>query len=200
MKLLREYIRELLTESIDPKIMKLIDRVEENGWKIKVRSDTAILFDPVAVKVHGKLRWDTPDEYGAEGYGPCHRANLVGSSSAVSGFGPILYDVAIEMSGGSGLMSDRYEVSSDARAVWNYYMNNRTDVIKQQLDDVDNWLTPRKEDNCKVDIEGTGGTAIDMFPDSPRAWVDSSLSKVYKKAGTPVMDELERRGLLVGRK
>jgi len=196
MNLLREYIRELLTESIDPKIMKLIDRLEENGWKIKVRGDRAILFDPVAGKIHGSLRWDTPGEYGAEGYGSCHGANLVGSSSAVSGFGPILYDVAIEMSGGGGLMSDRYEVSSDARAVWDYYMDNRTDVIKQQLDDVDNWLTPEKEDNCKVEIEGTGGTAYEMFPDSPRAWVDSSLSKVYKKAGTPVMDELRKRGML----
>ena len=195
MNLLREYIRELLTESIDPKIMKLIDRVEENGWKIKVRGDRAILLDPVSVKVHGSLRWDTPEEYGAEGYGSCHGANLVGSSSAVSGFGPILYDVAIEMSGGSGLMSDRYSVSPDATGVWDYYMRNRPDVQVVQMDNKKNLLTPGDGDNCDQEV-----STLDVGTRMKHGWVESSLSKVYKKAGTPVMDELERRGLLVGRK
>ncbi len=63
MNLLREYIRELLTESVDPKMMELIDRLEEKGWKIKLRQDRAILFDPVAVKVHGTIGWMTPEEY-----------------------------------------------------------------------------------------------------------------------------------------
>ena len=36
MKLLREYIRELLTESIDPRIMKQIDKAEEMGCKVVI--------------------------------------------------------------------------------------------------------------------------------------------------------------------
>ena len=206
MNLLREYIRELLTESVDPKIMEIIDRLEENGWKIKLTNDRAILIDPVAVKVHGSIRWDTHDEYEAEGYGWCHNANLVGSSNAVSGFGPILYDVAIEVSGDSGLMSDRHSVSSAATGVWNYYMRNRSDVQVKQLDNKENKLTPRDYDNCdqRVSLKdvgaGLGGANSlldDIEEDNYEKWPESSLSKVYYKYGTPVIDELERRGLLV---
>jgi hypothetical protein len=195
MNLLREYIRELLTESVDPKIMEIIDRLEENGWKIKLTNDRAILIDPVAVKVHGSIRWDTHDEYEAEGYGWCHGANLVGSSNAASGFGPILYDVAIEVSGDSGLMSDRYSVSPDATGIWDYYMRNRSDVQVKQLDNKENILTPRDYDNCNQDV-----STLDVGTKIKHGWAESSLSKVYYKYGTPVMDELERRGLLVGRK
>ena len=55
MKLLREYIRELLTESVDSKMMELIDRLEEKGWKIKLMKDAAILIDPVAVNTRGTI-------------------------------------------------------------------------------------------------------------------------------------------------
>ncbi len=200
MNLLREYIRELLTESIDSKIMSIIDRVEENGWQIKLRYDRVLLIDPVTVKILGTIRWDRPEDYASEGYGPCLGANVVGSSHAPHGFGPLLYDVALESSGTAGLTSDRTSVSSDASGVWGYYMRNRSDVQVKQLDDKNNWLTPEKEDNCEQEIEGGGGTAVDMFPDSPRAWVDSPLSKVYFKSGTPVLSELERRGLMWRRK
>ena len=63
MNLLREYIRELLTESIDPKMMELIDRLEEKGWKIKLMKDRVILLNPAGlgatdVKVNqGTVGW-----------------------------------------------------------------------------------------------------------------------------------------------
>lgn len=209
MKILREYIRELLTESVDPKMADLINRLEKKGWKIKLRRDRAILFDPVAVKIHGVVRWDTPKEYEAEGYGSCHNANLVGSSRATGGFGPILYDVAIEVSGNSGLMSDRHSVSPDAAGVWDYYMRNRSDVQVKQLDNKENKLTSIDDDNCdqRVSLRNVGagiGSANSFLDDTEEdnydKWPESSLSKVYYKSGTPVMDELEKRGLLVGRK
>ena len=205
MKLLREYIRELLTESIDPKIMSMIDRAEEAGFRGYVKDGYAAIYDPAidvsdrspgyvghANRVAGVM-WNhiSTGEFGF----PCSGARAVSiSGSKDFGMGPLAYDLAIEASG--GLMSDRSEVSSDARAVWDYYMKNRPDVIKQQLDDENDWLTPGREDNCSQDIEGTGGTAVDMYPDNPRAWVDSSLSKMYRKTGTPVMDELRKRGML----
>lgn len=54
---------------------------------------------------------------------------------AVSGYGPLLYDIAIEWasSSGEGLMSDRESVSADARSVWSKYFNDRPDIIKIPL-------------------------------------------------------------------
>ena len=196
MNLLREYIRELLTESIDPKMMELIDRLEEKGWKVKLMKDRAILFNPAGlgnpdVNVNqGTIGWMTPEEYEYENYGPCLGANLVNSSYAAGGFGPVLYDVAIEVSD-NGLMPDRFVVSKEALGVWDYYMRNRSDVQVKQMDNKKNLLTLSDDDNC------------DQRPAKKYQndkWPESSLSKVYYKSGTPVIDELERRGLLVGRK
>ena len=188
MNLLREYIRALITESIDPKIMSMIDQAEKADYYVQIGNGFVAIVDRSKNSEIAEVSWDDGE------YGPCLNGSYVQGANAQGGFGPLAYDVAMEVTG--GLMSDRTEVSGEARAVWDYYMNNRPDVIKQQLDDLSNWLTPGSEDNCEQEIEGTGGTAVDMFPDSPRAWVDSSLSKLYKKSGTPVMDELRKRGML----
>ena len=45
MKLLREYIRELLTESIDPKIMSMIDRADAANYHVDVKSTRVQIFD-----------------------------------------------------------------------------------------------------------------------------------------------------------
>ena len=191
MNLLREYIRELLTESIDSKIMSMIDRAEDAGFKVRVKSDYAAVYDP-SLDVSGYpvgyvgfknrvagVKWSTvPGSLG--GYGKCLGARAVTTSGSRDfGMGPLAYDVAIEASG--GLMSDRLSVSSDAKAVWKYYMDNRADVIIQQLDNEENKLTPEEDDNC----------------DHPVPFrVKSPLTKKYSKTGTPVMDELRRRGML----
>jgi len=199
MKLLREYIKELLlTESVYPKIMEMIDALEKANGYVEILPDRVIVWEPTEISPN---RWVAMVAYettvGAQAGGKCGGAGgVVQSATAKTGMGPLAYDVAIEAQEGMGLISDRGDVSSDARAIWDYYMNNRPDVIKQQLDDQNNWLTPGNDDNCNQEIEGTGGTAVEMFPDSPNAWVDSSLSKLYKKSGTPVMDELRKRGML----
>jgi TP901 family phage tail tape measure protein len=65
------------------------------------------------------------------------RDNLyyVGLSSATSGYGPRLYDVLMEAATEKGAMltSDRSMVSGDAKKVWEYYFNNRSDVKKTPL-------------------------------------------------------------------
>ena len=192
MKLLREYVRELLTESaeIHPKIMELIDRAEKLGYKLKLRGDRLIMFDPETVEMKGKIafvkgKW-------IDGYGACGAAAMVESSSVEDGLGPLMYDVVIEHTG--GLISDRYSVSPDAVAVWDKYMNDRPDIEAVQLDDLQNTLTPDKdEDNCNQDV-----SALDVGTKIKHGWVDSSLSKMYRKkgGGTPVMDELRKRGML----
>jgi len=194
MNLLREYIRELLTESIDSKIMSMIDRAEEAGFKARVQPGYAAVYDPAidiseytaaghvdyvgsANRVAG-VSWNhiNTGEFGF----PCSGARPVSiSGSKDFGMGPLAYDLAIEASG--GLMSDRVEVSRDAFNVWKHYQTRRPDVIVTQLDNEKNKLTPEKEDNC---------------PHPSRFSIMSPLTKMYSKAGTPVMDELRKRGML----
>jgi hypothetical protein len=63
------------------------------------------------------------------------------------GWGPLLYDLAMETAGAAGaaLMPDREIVSYDARGVWRKYDTARSDVEKEQLD-VDLELSPKRSD------------------------------------------------------
>jgi hypothetical protein len=126
--------------------------------------------------------------------GNCDEAFVVGVATADDGWGPLLYDVAIEQAtiSGNGLTSDRESVSPQARGVWNYYLNNRSDVEEHQLDSLDNQLTPTDEDNCDQNI--ARGTVTGMYS----TWRDSALSKRYTKAPTTI-EALEKAGKLVRR-
>ena len=86
------------------------------------------------------------------------------------------------------VMPDRFTVSDSAKAVWSYYYNNRPDVETVQTDNFDNQLTPEEEDNC-VQSSSRRDKGLENFG-------QSVLSKVYRKSGTPVMDELRKRGML----
>lgn len=123
--------------------------------------------------------------------GPCMNAWIVGMSGARSGWGPMLYDVTLEYASqnGPGLTADRHTVSGSARKVWETYLEGRSDVEERQLDNLENELTPERFDNCRQD------SAYDRPPGFP----DSALSKLYHKSGTPVIDELRSRDLLIDR-
>ena len=187
MNLLREYIRELLTESaIDPKIMSMIEKATQFGLFVFVRPNAVTIESP-AGNVYAEVNFDSyPD------YGPCLDGAYVTGANARDGFGPLAYDVAMEVTG--GLMSDRTEVSNLAANVWDYYLNNRPDVRSKQLDIMPDYdtpqLTPKKPDDDCDQIEPYGRLRDE--------WHTSSLSKLFHKKGfaTPVMDELRRRGLL----
>jgi len=111
--------------------------------------------------------------------GPCSDAWQVKLSSATPGWGPLLYDIAIEYAtlNGNGLIPDREEVSDDARGVWDKYVNSRTGdgVDNHQLDDLNNTLTDIHTDNCNQDISG-----------DEDEWQKSSLSKRYTKSPTTI--------------
>ena len=194
MKLLREYIRELLTESsIDPKILSMIDRLESGELDdVEVHIDgtknagSATVYDAFYNSVLARVEWERPHR----SLGPCSGAVMVSmADSPDAGLGPLAYDIAIEVTG--GLIADRGYVSDDAVAVWNYYMNNRSDVEAVQLDNLENDLTDDDSDNCDQYV------AVDDLAYRDRRWVPSALSKMYRKSGTPVIDELKARGLLV---
>jgi len=103
--------------------------------------------------------------------GSCDGAWVVLEAEASEGWGPLLYDVAIEwatINGGQGLTPDRTSVSAEALAVWDVYLKNRSDVNNNQLDNLKNKLTSTKQDNCNQKAAGD-------------EWQNSSLSKRYTK-------------------
>ena len=182
MSLLREYIKELLTE--DAKAPE--DLLVYNDVHVFIRNegDMAKIFfsykDGKAAPEPNGSMWIRV----AKREPKCGDAWIVAAASAPHGWGPLLYDVAMEWAtlNGGGLISDRHTVSQDARGVWDYYMNNRPDVTAHQLDNERDTLTPEKEDNCEQDIAGDMGTY--SWTDSDEkidddSWVSSALSKRY---------------------
>ena len=99
------------------------------------------------------------------------------------GWGPLLYDLAMEIATteGGGLMSDRNEVSSDAKVVWSAYNSSRPDVASEPLD----------IDAATADYEGVEQrTPNDDRDDCDQLsavrhmgddWHLSPLSRVYRK-------------------
>jgi len=107
--------------------------------------------------------------------GPCDGSYMVVGSRATDKWGPLLYDVAMEWAtlNGNGLIADRDMISQEARTVWDYYLNSRSDVGNYQLDDLKNTLTPEIEiDNCDQYVASVGGKYD---------WVKNALSKRYTK-------------------
>ena len=187
MRILREYIRQLLTESaIDPKIMRMIDKAEDYGFFVDITSNSVIVYDGHNTdNPRAKVNFERDTSFG-----PCMGGAYVTLAKAEGGFGPLAYDVAIEATG--GLMSDRTEVSADAAAVWDYYANSRPDVKVDQLDIMKDYgeqqLTPDdKSDDCDQ---------VPAYDRHKSEWYKSSLSKKISKRGTPVIDELRNRGML----
>ena len=125
----------------------------------------------------------------AKSDGPCSDAWIVAGTEASKGWGPLLYDVAIEWAtaNGGGLTPDRHSVSMDAAKVWDYYLNKRSDVSADQLDDLENSLTDPEDDNCvQVSARDYAG----------KNWADTPLSKKYTKAPTTIT-QLEKMGKLI---
>jgi hypothetical protein len=121
---------------------------------------------------------------------PCSDAwAIVFSRARIDGLGPLMYDLMIDVINPHPLMSDRIEVSKDAKRVWDYYRDRRDDIEKLQMDDEINTLTPEPDDNCyqkSAKLHDKGN------------WAGSSLSKAYsrKGGGRPTLDELVRLGLV----
>jgi len=182
MNLLREYIRELLTEGA-----KNLDDLEAEDFYIYISKwdgGFAIeLGDEDSPSVTGNINVFKDDRQG-----PCGGAFMVGSSDATHGWGPLIYDLAMELATelGGGLMADRGEVSGEARAVWDYYLANRGDVTGIQMDDPMDTLTPEEADNCDQDVAGGWRQGFNNDIESPPDpdWMESPLSKRWTKPPT----------------
>lgn len=181
MKLLREYVRELLSEAakgpqdLPDGVYVTIVADGPGGAEIFYSDDKGQIIYDNRYAVKGNVTLSKPDL-------PCGGALEVTAAKATSGWGPLLYDVAMEYATqyGGGLISDRFSVSPDARRVWSYYMRKRKDVDAIQMDDPYNVLTPEPDDNCGQE------TAIYNFREvepSSVPWQESPLSKRYVKTG-----------------
>ena len=138
--------------------------------------------------------------------GECSGAFTVNfTSHTKNGWGPLLYDLAMEWASlnGGGLMSDRGSVSSDAQAVWDKYSTSRRkDVEAVQLDilpgflkhDPVFWGTEQLTPDVSTDD-------CDQFPTGEHSkgggdWKYSPLSRAYRKTDNEVTRTLSDLGLL----
>jgi hypothetical protein len=128
---------------------------------------------------------------------PCGSAWTVDFAKVtISGLGPLLYDLMIDLVHPQPLASDRAEVSPAARRVWDYYLDNRDDMEVIQLDDLRNTLTPVDDDNCEQSSAMIW--AEDEMGDESE-WPESPLSKAFKRPpseGTPLLDKLQAMGMI----
>lgn len=217
----------LITEGVAGKIDQLINKLVKinarsmDGSKTVVEiqnySESAVfLFKHVGAQDSGLGPKGSVEimKASSQGYEECSGAWVVMGSEVSSGWGPLLYDVAMEWATqeGGGLTSDRQEVSEDALGVWTHYLERRGDVQKAPLDlsdsDIRNYrgikdkfknltrITPKDvSDDCTQEssfMHQSDGWEEDEVPD----WYNSPLSRVYRKA--PVaMSRLKELGLLI---
>ena len=129
--------------------------------------------------------------------GNCDGALKVDIVEASPGWGPLLYDCAIEFATmkAGGLIPDSVAVSDEARDVWDYYLNRRSDVQAKQLDNEKDSFDNGPEDDCDQDVARQMPGAPDDYDaplDFSGDWQASALSKKYSKAPTTISALKER--------
>lgn len=207
MRLLREYIRELLTEAAKgPKDLIAADTY----IKVKVSDEDVFITYadrfgtsntyPSRGEPVGEITMAPASEFVRHPIGPCDGAYSIEYSEAMDGWGPMLYDVAIEVATqlGGGLTPDRSEVSSAAERVWDYYLSNRSDVNHHQLDVTDRDIRFSKVPVQKLtpEIEEDDCTQKNPIRKYGLKWHESALSKRYTKAPTTI-NALRAAGRLI---
>ena len=102
----------------------------------------------------------------------------------LGGFGPLMYDVAMELAGKHGLICDRNSVSREAARVWNYYLEIRSDVYAEDID----------IENCPSDMMSPSQRVkIKSGEDNP--WHQKVYFSTHYMSGggqKPVIDALHR--------
>jgi len=224
MKQLMENWRKFLNEGIDSRIQKQIDMViqlPDVGITISRggfgRSIRYVLIEDAETQQYSELTYndalgdkkDYPHgevdimKTSEDSEGPCLDGWTVTAAEARKGWGPLLYEVAIEYASqnGGGLTPDRFSVSRHAMAVWDKYAT-RDGVDAQQMDTNHDpsamgarvnttvpQLTPDdKSDDCDQ------SRAISKDGEN---WHKNSTTKMYKKDNPEVMQALKSAGRLI---
>lgn len=186
MKLLKEIIRKIIlqegmvtADQLPDGVMIRIEELGDTSAKIQyVWSDGNQQLYPSYATAENPYCWGSIE---IEKYSWPNRVPVweVLESRAGQGYGPLLYDIAMEYAteNGIGIMSDRVSVSDEAVSVWDYYLQNRVgkDVKAHQMDDQKNTLTDTDDDNNNQYISKKLAKAN---------WPEHSTSKRYTKAPT----------------
>ena len=135
MKLLRETIRRILLREAKKKKLEPDEKVYielTNGYyNITIRNPSKTIAEmwlsPIA-EVNDES-WSTRDDCYNE-YSSQYLEVGPGISRAENGYGPLLYDIAMEYAHqiGMAIVPDRSGVSKSASAMWKYYNEQRPDV------------------------------------------------------------------------
>tara|TARA_R110002020_G_scaffold216926_6_gene424751 strand:- start:498 stop:2423 length:1926 start_codon:yes stop_codon:yes gene_type:complete len=111
---------------------------------------------------------------------PYENVYIVSSAKAKHGFGPLLYDIAMETAGRRGLKPDTLDVSDDASKIWKEYDTNRDDVDSKLLVmDADQYSTVMPNSRASTPAES------------------EHLAKVYFKSDRPMTQDLKEADKLL---
>lgn len=185
------------TPNIDRMVRQALDRDEAS-------QDSDPKTGPAAAAIAqipwGSISFSNPSYITDEG--PCSKARVVRLTTGTrSGWGPLLYDLAMEKaSSGGGLTPDRHSVSPDARAIWQKYDTARPDVEKVQLDVPRETLQSRpdfwREQLTPDDDSDDCGMTSASEEERDGWWHASPLSRAYRKSGGGTTAALDAAGLL----
>lgn len=199
MKITTQQIKQIISEELESVLMEAAITVEDLPEDIHIKIDQ-ISEDEIQISYVeddgsgaglGSMTIDTVVPLASDF--PCLKAMMVAHVKAEKGYGPLLYDIAIELATmkAGGLVADRTIVSDDAYDVWEYYVENRSDVKIIQLDNPEGELTPDfMDDDCLQ------STSYERAKKNNTNWYDEPLSKLYRKEST-TLDALEELGLLI---
>ena len=210
MNLLREYIREFLAEAArtaddlpaEDAVVVIEDRGDsflvyygrEKTPTLRARSKGEGMLGSIFKMNLGSVYVVDPEtERSPYMSSPCGGAWMVAHANAKSGWGPLLYDVAMEWATQkyNGLMADRATVSHEARNIWDYYLSQRGDVKAHQLDNnAIKWnerLTPRDPtDDCVQVAITKPRKGYGARPEPEEDWINHPLSKRYTKSPSTI--------------
>jgi len=131
------------------------------------------------VDVHGYIYAGLGQDFPYEGH------YVVTSVKAADKYGPLLYDVMMDLAGKAGLKPDTESLTADASAVWKYYNTSRDDVVSKELGAAGEPLPPEEYKS--------------VMPEEHAAKPQESehLAKAYIKKGPSVLEALDKAGKLV---
>ncbi len=175
-----------------------VQQAQAQGLALKAVGSVMVLYDPKGLLAGLQSDEQDADELSSSIYGflevkqpggkdKCWNAYMVRTVAAQNGYGPLMYDMAMQVYG--RIMPDRNQVTPAAAAIWKYYIEKRGDVEKFKFDDVTAPETPDTQDDCTLHYDNPelnyaiGGGGQDV----------SGLRKNHEefiRAGGPTADHL----------
>ena len=203
MKMLLSELRQVIREILEAEVLvtEKAKGIASKGMGklaltiIKGYPQTYLLYDPAklaeqlsadkntANAVYGVVMVNVTSDH------PQWGAKEIEFTAARSGYGPMMYDIAMADVG--GLIADRGSVSDDARGIWSFYKNKRPDVEKKQIDNYRNPTTKTKEDDGVRQRKLAPGDPLDyayFLKNGPNV----SMLKANHKAALPMLKKASK--------